>query len=66
MIPKNNQIFKHFKITKSQLMKMKIKRKIYLCNLVRKEKLKILIKKDSSFLGSRGIALDLKVKILMI
>lgn len=66
MIHKNNQILKSIIITKSQIMKTKIKKKIYLCNLVKKEKLKILIKKDSNFLDLRGIALDLKIKILMI
>ena len=66
MIHKNNQILKSIIITKSQIMKTKIKKKIYLCNLVKKEKLKILIKKDSNFLDLRGIALDLKIKISMI
>ena len=66
MIHKNNQILKSIIITKSQIMKTKIKKKIYLCNLVKKEKLKILIKKDSNFLDLRGIAQDLKIKILMI
>ena len=66
IIPKINQIINIIKITKSKIMKMKIKKKIYLCNLVIKEKQKILIKKDTNFLGLRGIAQDSKIKILMI
>jgi len=43
---------------KNLRLRPKIKKKIYLCNLVKKEKLKILTKKGSNFQDSKGIVLE--------
>jgi hypothetical protein len=41
--------YKKIRTMKNLRLRPKTKRKIYLCNLVKKEKLKILIKKGSNF-----------------